>query len=417
MPLTSHSTELDDIEMNRRIAETLRQRSMEASKMGVDSLAAMEALAQKGRANDLAKDKLANDQGKLVLEQGKEAREAAAGATTLKLKQNEDARQAAEEARAVETQARNAPILQRKLDDEERKASGLVLQSIVESERAKKNGGLTRVGVAKAAHDNPNLAALTGDDDVDAEFTRQETADADKAAKAGNVAGDDARAERFHADSLVESEKNRQSTERAAAAKANAAANPNNFAITDTMRTQLQKERNTLASASDSAKELRSLMKRYNIEAFVGPIDGRLNYLKTKFGLNDEQASQVLSTLQRAFTEYKVAATGASAGVQEMSDLLNQVPNETDSVEQIKGKLNAGDALMKSGFARIDGSLGSNDIRGAPAPASAKPVTPQTQDAAKRYRAASPEQRAAINALAAKGVAREAAVAQILGGG
>lgn len=194
---------------------------------------------------------------------------------------------------------------------------------------------------------------------------------------------------------------------------------PPGFRIDDTTKRALQKARTDAVQTKAASQQIRALMKKYpDLESYVGPVDGAAGFIANKLGLSSKQGAEIASTIDRAFTAFKVAATGASAGIKEMADLENQVPNRGDSLAQIMGKLDAGDAIVAQGLTQIDAVLASGDVRANGGATSARPAVDERVKAAKALyeRVLSPGQRARANELAAQGVDRVEAVQRALRG-
>lgn len=177
MPLTSHRTYSDDLEENRRRFGEFAQGEAAAAKQGTDALAQMQALAAQARAEALKREALDVRKGDLVLRRADAAKKTETDAAELALKKNADARAAEEHALAV-------PKLQRAEEDAALGKARDTLKLVVREARERKQNPLTATGVAKLAHDDPRLGALTGDEEVVAEYTAQEKADAEAARNA-----------------------------------------------------------------------------------------------------------------------------------------------------------------------------------------------------------------------------------------
>lgn len=128
----------------------------------------------------------------------------------------------------------------------------------------------------------------------------------------------------------------------------------------------MQTARRQVVAAQASTNVLRQLMKTYpEFASYVGPVDGLINRVKAKFGANSKQASDIQSSINRVFQAYKVATTGAAAGVLEMEDLKNIMPKETDNFDAILGKLDAAERMAQTSVDAIDLVLDKMDIRAA----------------------------------------------------
>lgn len=149
------------------------------------------------------------------------------------------------------------------------------------------------------------------------------------------------------------------------------------FAPSKETRTKLQKDRVDLQKAASAAQAIRALVAKYpDLESYVGPLDAVAGWLGRKTGMGSTKSAEIASTLKRAFDAYRVAVTGAAASNAEMSSLMDTVPSSTDSVDQIIGKLDAGDNLLNPALADIDAVLGKGDIR---AVGEAPPVAPASK--------------------------------------
>ena len=138
------------------------------------------------------------------------------------------------------------------------------------------------------------------------------------------------------------------------------------FVPTEEEVNKMQTARRQVVAAQASTNVLRQLMKTYpEFASYVGPVDGLINRVKAKFGANSKQASDIQSSINRVFQAYKVATTGAAAGVLEMEDLKNIMPKETDSFDAILGKLDAAERMAQTSIDAIDLVLDKMDIRAA----------------------------------------------------
>lgn len=138
----------------------------------------------------------------------------------------------------------------------------------------------------------------------------------------------------------------------------------NPFSVDEKTSGKLKDERIAIMKQQAAANGIRALIAKYpKLASYTGPINGRVELLKSALGLSDQEAATVASSLLRAFTAYKVAATGASAGVQEMADIMRTLPNATDPVSAMLGKLDADDLMATTALSRIDAQLGGRDIR------------------------------------------------------
>lgn len=138
------------------------------------------------------------------------------------------------------------------------------------------------------------------------------------------------------------------------------------FVPTEEEVNKMQTARRQVVAAQASTNVLRQLMKTYpEFASYVGPVDGLINRVKAKFGANSKQASDIQSSINRVFQAYKVATTGAAAGVLEMEDLKNIMPKETDNFDAILGKLDAAERMAQTSVDAIDLVLDKMDIRAA----------------------------------------------------
>ena len=145
-----------------------------------------------------------------------------------------------------------------------------------------------------------------------------------------------------------------------------ATAVPENFQPTTAKITELQKKRGEVADMRAASRSLREILKKYDVEDYVGPIDQIGSWISQKTGLQSRESAEVQSTIRRAFDRYRVAVTGAAAGVKEMADMAATVPNMGDRVDAIIGKLDADDAVASQIEAGLDAVLGANDVRATP---------------------------------------------------
>ncbi len=139
----------------------------------------------------------------------------------------------------------------------------------------------------------------------------------------------------------------------------------NNFALTQVTKNDLQKKRILLTEQQKASNAVRQLTTRYDLDKYIGPADSVWLWIEGKLGFQSTEEAEIASTIRRAFTEYKVAATGAAAGIKEMADLESTVPNTKDSLESLIGKLNAGDRIASEGMRLLDDQLSAGDVRGA----------------------------------------------------
>lgn len=138
------------------------------------------------------------------------------------------------------------------------------------------------------------------------------------------------------------------------------------FVPTEEEVNKMQTARRQVVAAQASTNVLRQLMRTYpEFASYVGPVDGLINRVKAKFGANSKQASDIQSSINRVFQAYKVATTGAAAGVLEMEDLKNIMPKETDNFDAILGKLDAAERMAQTSVDAIDLVLDKMDIRAA----------------------------------------------------
>jgi hypothetical protein len=141
---------------------------------------------------------------------------------------------------------------------------------------------------------------------------------------------------------------------------------PEGFQPTTPMVTALQQDRQKALQAKAAADAIRALMKKYpDLESYVGPLDSVGGWLAKKTGLQSTEAANIRSTLGRLFDQYRVAVTGAGAGVKEMAALEENVPNATDTLDAIMGKLQTSDEILNYSLPMIDSILETGDLRGA----------------------------------------------------
>jgi hypothetical protein len=147
------------------------------------------------------------------------------------------------------------------------------------------------------------------------------------------------------------------------------------FVPTEEEVNKMQTARRQVIAAQASTNVLRQLMNKYpDFKSYVGPVDGLINRFKAKFGANSREAAEVQSAINRVFQAYKVATTGAAAGVLEMEDLKNIMPKETDNFDAILGKLDAAERMAQTSVDALDLVLDKMDIRAADPLARGLPV-------------------------------------------
>jgi len=163
------------------------------------------------------------------------------------------------------------------------------------------------------------------------------------------------------------------------------------FVPTTSELEDLQESRRKIQAARASTNSLRQIMAKYpEFASYVGPVDGLISKVKSKFGANSRAASDIQSSIDRVFQAYKNATTGAAAGQLEMEDLKAIMPKTTDNFEAILGKLDSSDRISQTIVDQVDLILGKMDIRAADALArgevgAGESVIPMSKEEADQY--------------------------------
>lgn len=338
MAFTVSSPLQEEEERRRRVQAELDRKMQNATGMGIDALGKMQALIAADEARKYERGHDALKRSDLLAQQGIENTRADADIT---LRTRADARAAA--------------LAKQNADAATATADTNALKGARDTLRAHVAAGLARgdraVGIAKDAHNVPALGPITGDEEIEAEVARQE---AEKAG--GQVALDKPQLDRDNAIKLQEL--------RNKGKKGKGGDKPQDFFAIDEVDARVhRKAKVEVMKAQKASTALRGIIKQYNLEEYVGPVDGRVEWLKSKFGLQDADAARINSTIRRAFDAYRHAITGAAASIPELSSFAQTVPTTFDSTAQIIGKLYAGDDIVNNEMQSLNQILGSGTTR------------------------------------------------------
>lgn len=139
------------------------------------------------------------------------------------------------------------------------------------------------------------------------------------------------------------------------------------FAMSKDEMKKRREEMVLVEKLDDSERALRAVIAKYpEIEDYVGPVDNAWLTIKSKLGLSDEKAAEIRSAIGRAFDEYRVAVTGAAAGVQEMETMKQRIPDVGDTLPDIFGKMNAGRTAANAARERLVRMLETGSVRPRP---------------------------------------------------
>lgn len=136
--------------------------------------------------------------------------------------------------------------------------------------------------------------------------------------------------------------------------------------LTDAARKEIQSTYAKTTTQMAALRTLRDLIQQYpDLKEFTGPLAQWKTKLIAAFG--SEKASQIMTTFDSAFNEYRIAVTGAAAGPSELQMLRSNMPGLGDRIESIIGKLQAHENIYNKKLIAGRGMLDSGSIYGADA--------------------------------------------------
>lgn len=155
----------------------------------------------------------------------------------------------------------------------------------------------------------------------------------------------------------IDEEKLRQQA--IAKGEAEAAARDAPPGLTKEVTSDTQKKKIAAQLTLAKSDKLRALLSDPELAGYTGPLSGVAHFLQGKTGELTQKQQQLLTAIGRNSDAYRVATTGAGASGKELEMLASRVPQDSDTLKQAFGKLDANDGDAQTAMELYDSLLGT----------------------------------------------------------